>query len=120
MVHVSDARFGVQIWPGDSSPPSHWGLSMRLNDGDKKFGLTTPAAVFGHHGGAGAMVRCVSTFSCSMAIEARSARAIRNSSIAYRGGRSWCMYAIHSGLGGSRVWDIIRLPHDGADDVLFP
>ena len=54
---------------------------MRLNDGDKKFGLTTPAAVFGHHGGAGAMVRCVSTFSCSMAIEARSARAIRYSSI---------------------------------------
>jgi CubicO group peptidase (beta-lactamase class C family) len=42
------------IW--DDKPASHWGLSLRLNDGERKFGLHTPRTVFGHHGGAGAMV----------------------------------------------------------------
>jgi CubicO group peptidase (beta-lactamase class C family) len=38
------------------APASHWGLSLRLNSAaDKKFGLATGPAVFGHHGGAGAM-----------------------------------------------------------------
>ena len=49
-----DVRRGGNIF-GDA-PPSHWGLSFRLNAGDRKFGPAGRPVVFGHHGGAGAMV----------------------------------------------------------------
>ena len=40
----------------NDTPPSCWGLGFRLNHADRKFGLTSPPHLFGHHGATGCVM----------------------------------------------------------------